>query len=93
MRTIRHVSPLGHIQCECGHINPLMHCCCKDNKDPNLRCVWCTWWDEHEPHDPRFYEEERRSSIFDSVDVVVDMMNKGNVNPDVVYPKGRYQGD
>ena len=38
--------------------------------------------------------EEPKPSIVDSVEFVVDMMNSGvGVNPDDVYPRGRYHGD
>lgn len=31
--------------------------------------------------------------LMESITWVVDMMNSGKVNPDDVYPRGRYQGD
>lgn len=38
-------------------------------------------------------EKTRAESVRESLLWVVDMMNNGNVNPEDVYPKGRYQGD
>lgn len=34
-----------------------------------------------------------RSSVAESVDFVVDMMNRGELSSESVYPRGRYHGD
>ena len=38
-------------------------------------------------------EKTQTEKVRESLLWVVDMMNSGKVNPDDVYPKGRYQGD
>jgi len=35
----------------------------------------------------------KQSTIRESVDFVVDMMNSGAGNPDQIYPRNRYHGD
>lgn len=35
----------------------------------------------------------KRSSLQESIDFVVDMMNSGIGNPDKIYPRNRYHGD
>ena len=43
---------------------------------------------------PDDQQEDQPSTIEESVDFVVDMMNSGNVDPKIVYPRGnRYHGD
>jgi hypothetical protein len=49
------------------------------------------WADEQMRKEPA--EKTQRDSLLESLEFVVDMMNNGNVNPEDVYPKGRYQGD
>ena len=49
------------------------------------------WRAKAEGRDPAV---EPKPSIVESVEFVVDMMNSGvGVNPDDVYPRGRYHGD
>jgi len=55
--------------------------------DRNLR----EWADEQMRKKPS--DKTQRDSVLESLAFVVDMMNNGNVNPEDVYPKGRYQGD
>jgi hypothetical protein len=38
-------------------------------------------------------EQAEKNPLLESILFVVDMMNNGNVNPEDVYPRGRYQGD
>jgi hypothetical protein len=38
-------------------------------------------------------EEMPKHSLIDSVNAIVDFMNSGKADPDMVYPKGRYHGD
>jgi hypothetical protein len=55
--------------------------------DRNLR----EWADEQMRK--KTSDKTQRDSVLESLAFVVDMMNNGNVNPEDVYPKGRYQGD
>jgi predicted translin family RNA/ssDNA-binding protein len=38
-------------------------------------------------------ERTMAEQVKESAEWVADMMNKGNINPKDVYPKGRYSGD
>ena len=38
-------------------------------------------------------EQTLAEQVKESAQWVADMMNKGNINPKDVYPKGRYSGD
>jgi len=38
-------------------------------------------------------EEMPKHSLIDSVNAVVDFMNSGKADPNLVYPKGQYHGD
>jgi hypothetical protein len=38
-------------------------------------------------------EKTFAQKVTESVDFIVDMMNRGKANPKDVYPPGRYQGD
>ena len=49
------------------------------------------WADEQMRKQP--VEQAEKNPLLDSILFVVDMMNNGNVNPEDVYPRGRYQGD
>lgn len=40
-----------------------------------------------------YLDTVKEPTIKESVEFTVNMMNSGEVNPDVVYPKGRYHGD
>lgn len=85
----RRYSPLGHVRCLCGLLCPVMQCAC-GNSQFDDRCTWCTWWDQHEPHDTPPYNP---ASLLESLEFVVDMMNNGSIDSRQVYPEGRYQGD
>lgn len=49
------------------------------------------WADEQMRKQP--VEQAEKNPLLESILFVVDMMNNGNVNPEDVYPRGRYQGD
>jgi len=49
------------------------------------------WADEQMRKQP--VEQAEKNPLLESILFVVDMMNNGNVNPEDVYPQGRYQGD
>ena len=49
------------------------------------------WADEQMRKQP--VERAEKNPLLESILFVVDMMNNGNVNPEDVYPRGRYQGD
>lgn len=38
-------------------------------------------------------EEPQTKTIDETLDAVVEMMNKGELSSESVYPRGRYQGD
>jgi hypothetical protein len=56
---------------------------------PPLKPMWrlCVENEEETP------EQTLVEQVKESAHWVADMMNKGNVNPKDVYPKGRYSGD
>lgn len=84
----RRVLTHAHIRCLCGELCPLITCCCGQKQDGT--CTWCTWWDIHEPHD---YPARNNTDVLKVIEEVVDMVNNSNIDPDLVYPPGRYQGD
>jgi hypothetical protein len=72
----RRTSPIGHVACQCGKLCPIMYCACGNSQNDD-RCTWCTWWDEHEPHDIPAY----RPNIAEMAEFLV-RYNNGTLNHD-----------
>lgn len=81
-----------HVRCVCGQLCPLISCCCSNeqHRTGDRTCTWCTWWDEHEPHDLPSWTSQKYA---ETVKATVEMMNSGNINANDAYPEGRYHGD